>query len=85
MSDLLKQLESGYELPDYRFLRPLGRGRWAYVYLATQLSLNRPVAVKVLTDTDKEFLSRFEREAEVMATVSHPNVVSVIDRGVMED
>lgn len=84
MNDLLKQLEPGYELPDYRFLRPLGRGRWAYVYLATQLSLNRPVAVKVLTNTDKEFLTRFEREAEVMATVSHPNIVSVIDRGVMD-
>jgi len=84
MNDLSKQIEPGYELPDYRFLRPLGRGRWAYVYLATQLSLNRPVAVKVLTNTDKEFLTRFEREAEVMATVSHPNIVSVIDRGVMD-
>ena len=84
MNDLLEQLEPSYELPDYRFLRSLGRGQWAYVYLATQLSLNRPVAVKVLTNTEQEFLTRFGREAEVMATVSHPNIVSVIDRGVID-
>lgn len=84
MRDQLNQPEPDYELPDYKYLRPLGRGRFAHVYLATQISLNRPVAVKVLADADEEFLSRFEREAEVMAKVSHPNIVSVIDRGIMK-
>lgn len=71
-----------HELPDYKYLRPLGQGRSAHVYLATQLSLSRPVCVKILADTDPQFLIRFEREAELMAEVSHPNIVSVIDRGV---
>ncbi|MDA0920393.1 MAG: protein kinase [Planctomycetota bacterium] len=84
MSDLLNQSEPVYQLPDYEFLRPIGRGRFAYVYLATQRSLNRPVAVKVLSNADDEFLTRFEREAEIMANVSHPNIVSVIDRGVID-
>ncbi len=67
----------------YRLEAPLGAGGMATTYLARDLLLDRPVAVKILrTDTitaqDQE---RFEREARVAAAVSHPNVVQVYDAG----
>lgn len=81
MSRLSDQTASAPDLPDYAILRPLGGGRWASVFLATQKSLARSVAIKVLTNPDEDFQARFEREAAVMATVSHPSIVNVIDRG----
>lgn len=85
MSRLEEQASPTPEIPDYVILRTLGAGRWARVFLATQKSLGRPVAVKVLTCPDEAFQARFDREAAVMATVSHPTVVSIIDRGTVDD
>ena len=66
----------------YRLDRLLGRGGMASVWLGHDRVLDRPVAIKVLSDTiasDPEFLSRFRREAKVAAGLSHPNLVGVYD------
>ncbi len=68
----------------YRLLAPLGEGGMARVYRARDLRLNREVAVKILHDDltrDPGFLSRFEREAQVVAGLAHPNIVPVYDVG----
>lgn len=66
----------------YRLERLLGRGGMASVWLASDEVLERPVAVKVLSDTiasDQEFVARFRREAKVAAGLSHPNLIDVYD------
>jgi eukaryotic-like serine/threonine-protein kinase len=66
----------------YRLEKMLGRGGMASVWLASDEVLERPVAVKVLSDTiasDPEFLARFRREARVAAGLSHPNLIGVYD------
>jgi eukaryotic-like serine/threonine-protein kinase len=66
----------------YRLERLLGHGGMASVWLADDEVLDRPVAVKVLADTiasDPEFLARFRREAQVAASLSHPNLIGVYD------
>ena len=66
----------------YVLERPIGRGGMAAVWLATDERLDRPVAVKVLSDTiaeDDEFLGRFRREARLAAGLQHPNLVRVYD------
>ena len=65
-----------------------GRGGMAAVYKATQLSLDRPVALKVLPRklaADRQFVERFNREAAALARLSHPNIVSILDKGVEND
>jgi eukaryotic-like serine/threonine-protein kinase len=66
----------------YRLERMLGRGGMAAVWLGEDEVLERPVAVKVLSDTiagDPSFVARFRREAQVAARLSHPNLVGVYD------
>jgi serine/threonine-protein kinase len=66
----------------YRLEHRLGYGGMATVWLATDERLDRPVAIKVLSDNlvaDQEYLERFRREARVAAGLSHPNLVSVYD------
>ena len=56
----------------------------ATVYKAIQTSLNRPVALKVVHQNlahDREFIDRFLREAQVCASMNHPNIVTVYDVG----
>lgn len=68
----------------YRLLGPLGEGGMATVYRGRDLRLNRDVAIKILKDDltkDPTFLKRFEREAQVVASLSHPNIVPVYDVG----
>lgn len=64
----------------YRITAKLGEGGMGAVYRATDTKLNRDVAVKVLTDTfasDGERLARFTREAQVLASLNHPNIASI--------
>ncbi len=78
-----KQLGGRYQLE-----RKIGGGGMAIVYKARDLVLNRPVAVKVLRPqfgTDEDFVNRFRREAQAVASLSHPNIVSVYDVGQEED
>jgi len=78
-------LEEGTTLADrYRVERSLGRGGMAEVYLAHDLRLERPVALKVLApalSSDPSFVARFRREAQAAAGLSHPNIVAVYDWG----
>lgn len=85
MTRLSGQHDLEPEIPGYRISRELGGGHWSRVFLATQQSLNRPVAIKLLTSDSENVLARFEREADVMASVSHPNIVSIFDRGRFEE
>ena len=71
----------------YRILRKLGSGGMANVYLAEDEELGRQVAIKILNDrhaSDESFVERFRREAKNAAGLSHPNIVSVYDRGEAE-
>jgi serine/threonine-protein kinase len=66
----------------YRVLRPLGSGGSAEVYLAEQLSLNRKVALKVITrkgPVQPEAQARFKREALIHSSIEHPSVVRILD------
>src|SRR5215212_4662258 len=64
----------------YRVLNRLGAGGMATVYLAEDERLGRKVAVKRLhSDSPEDAAQRFEREAKVGASLSHPNLVTVFD------
>jgi beta-lactam-binding protein with PASTA domain/predicted Ser/Thr protein kinase len=68
----------------YRFVRRLGSGGMADVWLADDTELSRKVALKVLHERfaqDSQFVERFRREAAAAAGLQHPNVVGVFDRG----
>jgi eukaryotic-like serine/threonine-protein kinase len=71
----------------YRILRKLGSGGMANVYLAEDEELGRRVAIKILNERyagDDLFIERFRREAKSAASLSHPNIVSIYDRGEAE-
>jgi serine/threonine-protein kinase len=71
----------------YRIVRKLGAGGMANVYLAEDQELGRRVAIKILNDRhagDEQFVERFRREAKNAASLSHPNIVSIYDRGEAE-
>lgn len=68
----------------YEIINKVGDGGMAFVYKAKDRLLNRTVAVKVLRPEfvdDEEFLMKFKREAEAVASLSHPNIVNVYDVG----
>src|SRR2546423_857703 len=68
----------------YEVVRRVARGGMAEVFLARDLLLDRPVALKILfpeLSTDKSFVERFRREAQAAANLSHPNIVSIYDWG----
>jgi serine/threonine-protein kinase len=68
----------------YEVVREIARGGMATVHLARDLTLDRLVALKVLSGelaTDPAFVERFRREAQAAARLSHPNIVSVYDWG----
>ena len=72
----------GKTIGRYRIVEHLGRGGMAEVYKAYQPSLDRYVAIKLMHSflaDEKEFLTRFQREARVVATLRHPNIVQVHD------
>src|SRR5947207_9414842 len=71
----------------YRIVRRLGAGGMANVYLAEDQELGRQVAIKILDGrhaADNSFIERFRREAKNAAGLSHPNIVSIYDRGEAE-
>lgn len=67
-------------IPGYRILAELGRGGMGVVYEAIDTGLNRPVALKLISDvleTDQDSLARLRDEAEAVARLEHPNVVRI--------
>ncbi len=71
----------------YRIVRKLGAGGMANVYLAEDQELGRRVAIKILNErhaNDEQFVARFRQEAKNAAALSHPNIVSIYDRGEAE-
>ncbi|MBI3271007.1 MAG: serine/threonine protein kinase [Planctomycetes bacterium] len=77
-------LEPGTSLGGFRIDAPLSAGGMAYVYHATQLSLNRKVALKVLARSlaqEPLFVQRFARESDILAGLSHPNIITIHDKG----
>src|SRR5574342_1206809 len=72
----------GKTIGKVRIEKYLTRGGMAEVYLGTHLTLERPVAVKVMhsfIEDDPEFLMRFQRAAKVVAGLRHPNIVQLFD------
>ena len=77
-------IAEGAEFAGYRIVRRLGSGGMGEVYLVQHPRLPRLEALKVLpanVSADPEFRQRFEREADVAASLWHPHIVSVHDRG----
>jgi tRNA A-37 threonylcarbamoyl transferase component Bud32 len=73
-------LSTGTRLGPYEILSPLGAGGMGEVYRAKDTRLGREVAVKVLPEKyfeEKESIARFEREAKLLAAVSHPNIAAL--------
>lgn len=76
------------EIPGYRIVRPLGRGGMASVHLAIQESVDREVALKIMSPAllaDPNFGERFLREARIAAKLRHRHVVGVHDVGKVGD
>ncbi|NNH69729.1 protein kinase [Nocardia uniformis] len=81
-------LNSGEEFAGYVVERELGRGGMGSVYLAKHPRLPRRTALKLLNQemfTDDEIRARFIREADLVAQLDHPNIVTVYDRGAVDD
>src|SRR5262245_45271719 len=73
-------LQVGSRLASYEIVAPLGSGGMGEVYRARDTRLKRDVAVKVMPDAfaeDTERLGRFQREAEILATLNHSNIAAV--------
>jgi serine/threonine protein kinase len=77
-------LSAGTHLGPYKILSALGAGGMGEVYRARDSRLERDVAIKILPERlarDPQALSRFEREAKAVATLSHPNILAIHDFG----
>lgn len=84
MDDLL----TGFVLGDYEIEDRIGKGGMGVVYRARQISLDRPVALKVLPPelcVDTEYVDRFLREARAAAHLNHPSITQIFDAGVSEN
>jgi hypothetical protein len=79
-----RKLESRRRIPGYEILGELGRGGMGTVYRAVQKSMNRTVALKVLSPRharNRSFIERFMREARAVAKLNHENIIAGIDVG----
>ncbi|UCC79817.1 MAG: protein kinase [Candidatus Zixiibacteriota bacterium] len=76
-------LES-FSIENYKVVELIGSGGMANIYKAIQLSLDRPIALKIMHQhltVDEGFVARFEKEAKQAAQLQHENIVSIIDYG----
>ncbi|MEV0852667.1 protein kinase [Nocardia fluminea] len=87
-AELTAMYDEGGVFAGYTIERLLGRGGMGSVYLARHPRLPRRTAMKLLNRElffDNEIKARFEREADLVAQLEHPNIVTVYDRGVEND
>jgi hypothetical protein len=77
--------EPAQTLPGYTLGRPIAEGGMAEVYVATQHSLGRKVAVKIMRAGDASLADRFQREARMVATLNHSHIVHIYDVGQLDD
>jgi serine/threonine protein kinase len=73
-------LTPGTRLGVYDIIAPIGEGGMGHVYRATNAKLTRQVAIKVLPPSlavDADRLARFQREAEALASLNHPNIAAI--------
>ena len=77
------------EIPGYQIHREIGRGGMATAYLAIQESLEREVVLKVLNITahnhSENLIERFLAEGRIIATLNHPNIITIFDIGIADD
>lgn len=90
--DIVARLAVAADEPDfsdtrYRLIERLDRGGMGIVYAATDLLLEREVAIKVVADPTaaEELATRLEQEAKILAALEHPGIVPVHDSGVLPD
>jgi len=82
------QLKEGQAISHYRIISPIASGGMGEVYLAEDEQLRRSAAIKVLPArllNSKERLSRFQREAQVVSALNHPNILTVFEFGAQDD
>src|SRR5262249_1972093 len=79
----LARTEQALEIPGFKLLEPIGEGGMGMVYRARQLSLEREVAVKLVRAALPA--GTFQRESRLMASLAHPNLVTVFDCGQVND
>src|ERR1041385_8151376 len=73
-------LSGGTHLGSYEIIEPIGAGGMGEVYRAHDTRLKRDVAIKILPEVfagDSERMARFEREAQVLAALNHPNIAAI--------
>jgi eukaryotic-like serine/threonine-protein kinase len=80
------ELGSGIQLGSYRIEAPIGEGGMGVVYRALDTKLNRPVAIKFLSENlaDADARRRFQREAKMASSLDHPHILTVHDAGEFE-
>src|SRR5690242_3834402 len=86
--DVHPPVDIGTDFLGYRIEELIGRGGMGVVYRAYDLRLKRPVALKVVAPAlarDERFRERFAREAELVVSLEHPNVVPIYDAGDVDD
>src|SRR5215831_8083000 len=75
-------LAIGTQLGPYQITALLGKGGMGEVYRARDMKLKREVAIKILSEEfarDADRVNRFQREAELLASLNHPNIASIYD------
>lgn len=85
---LLEQALIGPLIQGYRLIELIGEGGFGRVYKAVQLRTEQLVAIKLLKDSkhsSQHQIDRFERETQLCAQISHPNIVKLLDKGHTED
>src|SRR4051794_37704830 len=72
-------LQPGVQIGDFKHERLLGQGGMGIVFLAQQVSLNRPVALKIMGPALilQADIARFQREAQAVAKLKHPSIASI--------